>query len=407
MPATDDEIREKYLERAIRELNTLTRDAAGLPRPARAATCMPVLGSGHPQADVFLLKLAPRPQRGRGGRRLLRPQSGTALMKSLKRLRDRPARRVRHAAAPSARSATRRSPTPRCVARVVEELAIVQPQDRRRHGRGRARARSTTSTSRSPGRCRPRRGEVQQPARPSIDALVTPEHRRRARRGGRQARLLDGVPGAGRVVRGPAAVLMRLPTLLTAGLAYMLAAPALPVLHPDELAALIACAIGIGVVVAIVAGLVAASDLRFALGLALLGAALIAAGLNAAGVAARPRRSRRSPTAARAWPSRSSSTRPRSPSRCRCSSPGPTCSRSPAAATPRASGWRPPAGPTRWASSCPCGAAAAWPPGGSPSPRSCSSPPTRPTRGAPACASGRPDRDGPRAASRGRVGDRL
>ena len=26
MPATDDEIREKYLERAIRELNTLTRD---------------------------------------------------------------------------------------------------------------------------------------------------------------------------------------------------------------------------------------------------------------------------------------------------------------------------------------------------------------------------------------------
>src|SRR3712207_8392864 len=26
MPATDDEIREKYLERAIRELNTFTRD---------------------------------------------------------------------------------------------------------------------------------------------------------------------------------------------------------------------------------------------------------------------------------------------------------------------------------------------------------------------------------------------
>jgi hypothetical protein len=66
----------------------------------------------------------------------------------------------------------------------------------------------------------------------------------------------------------------------------MLAAPALPVLHPDELAALVACAIGIGVVVGILAGLAATSDLRFALGLALLGAALIAAGLNAAGVAA-------------------------------------------------------------------------------------------------------------------------
>jgi hypothetical protein len=79
---------------------------------------------------------------------------------------------------------------------------------------------------------------------------------------------------------------VRLPTLLAAGLAYLLAAPALPVLHPDELAALVACAIGIAVVVAIVAGLVATSDVRFALGLALLGAGLIAAGLNAAGVAA-------------------------------------------------------------------------------------------------------------------------
>ena len=29
MPATDDEIREKYLERAIRELNTLTRELQG------------------------------------------------------------------------------------------------------------------------------------------------------------------------------------------------------------------------------------------------------------------------------------------------------------------------------------------------------------------------------------------
>jgi len=33
MPATDDEIREKYLERAIRELNSLTRELQ-----ARAAT---------------------------------------------------------------------------------------------------------------------------------------------------------------------------------------------------------------------------------------------------------------------------------------------------------------------------------------------------------------------------------
>ena len=38
MPATDDEIREKYLERAIRELNEFTRDLQGVLRAARAAT---------------------------------------------------------------------------------------------------------------------------------------------------------------------------------------------------------------------------------------------------------------------------------------------------------------------------------------------------------------------------------
>ena len=58
MPATDDEIREKYLERAIRELNTLTRELQSC-RHCPRGNLMPVLGSGHPQADVFLLKFAP------------------------------------------------------------------------------------------------------------------------------------------------------------------------------------------------------------------------------------------------------------------------------------------------------------------------------------------------------------
>ena len=53
MPATEDEIREKYLERAIRELNALTRDLQSCPHCPRG-NLMPVLGSGHPQADIFL-----------------------------------------------------------------------------------------------------------------------------------------------------------------------------------------------------------------------------------------------------------------------------------------------------------------------------------------------------------------
>ena len=60
MPATDDEIREKYLERAIRELNQLTREIQECELCPRG-NLMPVLGSGHPQADIFLLKFAPRP----------------------------------------------------------------------------------------------------------------------------------------------------------------------------------------------------------------------------------------------------------------------------------------------------------------------------------------------------------
>lgn len=84
------------------------------------------------------------------------------------------------------------------------------------------------------------------------------------------------------MVRGPAALL----ALLAAALAYALAAPGLPALHPVDLAVLVAAAIGIAAVVAVVAGLVAASDVRVVVALALLGAGLVAAALNAAGVAA-------------------------------------------------------------------------------------------------------------------------
>ncbi len=60
MPATDDEIREKYLERAIRELNAFSREVQSCAECPRGAL-MPVLGSGHPQADIFLLKHSARP----------------------------------------------------------------------------------------------------------------------------------------------------------------------------------------------------------------------------------------------------------------------------------------------------------------------------------------------------------
>src|ERR1700737_5578192 len=84
MPITDDEVREKYLERAIRELNTLTRELQACALCPRG-DLMPVLGSGHPQADIFLLKYAPRPAEVEEGVAFY-GRSGTALMKSLRRL---------------------------------------------------------------------------------------------------------------------------------------------------------------------------------------------------------------------------------------------------------------------------------------------------------------------------------
>jgi len=84
VPITEDQIKEKYLERAIRELNQLThelQDCEDCPR----GNLMPVLGSGHPQADVMLLKHAPSMAEIEEGVAFY-GRAGTAVMKSLKRL---------------------------------------------------------------------------------------------------------------------------------------------------------------------------------------------------------------------------------------------------------------------------------------------------------------------------------
>ena len=125
MPATDDEIREKYLERAIRELNALTREVQGCEHCPRG-NLMPVLGSGHPQADVFLLKYAPSPSEIEEGVAFY-GRSGAALMKSLKRLGIDPLA-VYGTLCAKCPVADPSMADPACVARVVTELAIVTPK---------------------------------------------------------------------------------------------------------------------------------------------------------------------------------------------------------------------------------------------------------------------------------------
>src|ERR687886_1118352 len=125
MPATDDEIREKYLERAIRELNHFTRDLQSCDRCPRGSL-MPVLGSGHPQADVMLLKYAPTPAEVEEGVAFY-GRAGTAVMKSLRRLDIDPLV-VYGTLCIKCPVADASLAAPECVARVVEEIAIVQPK---------------------------------------------------------------------------------------------------------------------------------------------------------------------------------------------------------------------------------------------------------------------------------------
>lgn len=125
MPATDDEIREKYLERAIRELNTLTRELQSCEHCPRGQL-MPVLGSGHPQADVFLLKFAPRPSEIEEGVAFY-GRSGTALMKAFKRLQIDPLA-IYGTLCVKCPVSDSDLADPACIARVTEELAIVQPK---------------------------------------------------------------------------------------------------------------------------------------------------------------------------------------------------------------------------------------------------------------------------------------
>jgi uracil-DNA glycosylase len=125
MPATDDEIREKYLERAIRELNSLSREIQDCQHCPRG-NLMPVLGSGHPQADVFLLKYAPMPSEIEEGVAFY-GRAGSALMKSFKRLGIDPLAVYGTVFVKCPVHDTEDS-APECRARVLDELAIVQPR---------------------------------------------------------------------------------------------------------------------------------------------------------------------------------------------------------------------------------------------------------------------------------------
>jgi uracil-DNA glycosylase family 4 len=85
MTVATDEIYEKYLQKAITEINALGDEVAH----AGGGTRVPVVGSGHPLADVFLLKYEPRAAELQEGVAFF-GRAGNALLKSLQRLRVDP-----------------------------------------------------------------------------------------------------------------------------------------------------------------------------------------------------------------------------------------------------------------------------------------------------------------------------
>jgi uracil-DNA glycosylase len=169
MPITDDEIREKYLERAIRELNSLTRSLQACPHCPRG-NLMPVLGSGHPQADIMLLKHAPVPSEIEEGVAFY-GRAGGALMKSLKRLSIDPLA-VYGTLCVKCPLSDSSLADPACIARVLEEIAIVSPKMVVVMG---PEALAVMGQLEIPlaHELRPVMGEVQQ-LTPTIDALYVP-----------------------------------------------------------------------------------------------------------------------------------------------------------------------------------------------------------------------------------------
>jgi len=80
-----DEIYEKYLRKAISEINELGDEIARVGEGLR----VPVLGSGHPLADIMLIKYDPKPSEVQEGVAFF-GRSGQAVLKSLQRLRVDP-----------------------------------------------------------------------------------------------------------------------------------------------------------------------------------------------------------------------------------------------------------------------------------------------------------------------------
>ena len=197
-----DELYERYLARAISEVNALGDEIA---RRGDAPSRQPVLGSGHPLGDIFLLKHDPTPAELTEGVAFY-GRVGQAVLKSVQRLdidpllvygtnvvklggdHGRDERELAERVYPMWLLRELHIVQPKIVVVMGEDtLAVVNGLDLALAQAARARAR--------------RRAAPDADDRGARHAAA----RAVARRRGREAPLLGGLPRARRVVRGPAA----------------------------------------------------------------------------------------------------------------------------------------------------------------------------------------------------------
>lgn len=160
--ATDD-ISDRYLKKAIAEINELGSELARAAGPDRA----PVIGSGHPLADIFLLKYGPQAPELHEGVAFF-GRAGQAILKSIQRLRIDPT-------AIYGTNCVKYVDEPDQEARefLARELHVVQPKivvvmgEDARQCLNAVRFPLAAEVADEPG--------ALQPLTPTIDALVTPD----------------------------------------------------------------------------------------------------------------------------------------------------------------------------------------------------------------------------------------
>lgn len=125
--SNEDEIFQRYLDRAIVQINDLTKQIESCDLCTHAHPFQPVVGTGHPLAEIFLVKYAPSPAEHDEGVAFY-GRAGEAILKSMRRLNVDPLSLYGTNCLKCPLDDPPSCVVERCPSWLVEELQIVQPR---------------------------------------------------------------------------------------------------------------------------------------------------------------------------------------------------------------------------------------------------------------------------------------